>query len=109
MSVPLCYPGCIEYRKVDSVLLSVEEEELEWVHCRGFLWKNNWIHDVYHNNSNDLEATFVKLSDKIQHFIAEFIDVRQPFAESYCFVTICYCFVTNSEKGVLLLMKINKH
>ena len=28
---------CIEYRKVNSVLRSVEEEELGWVHGRAFL------------------------------------------------------------------------
>ena len=44
--------------------------------------------DVHYNNSNNLEATFVKLSEKIQYFITEFIDVWQQFAESYCFVTV---------------------
>ena len=44
--------------------------------------------DVHYNNSNNLEATFVKLSRKIQYFITEFIDVMQQFAESYCFVTV---------------------
>ena len=43
--------------------------------------------DVHYNNSNNLEATFVKLSGKIQYFITEFIDVWQQFAESYYFVT----------------------
>ena len=41
-----------------------------------------------HNNSNNLEATFVKLSEKILYFITEFIDVGQQLAESYCFVTV---------------------
>ena len=41
-----------------------------WVEERGefteehFLKKNYRIQDVYHNNSNNLEATFVKLSEK---------------------------------------------
>ena len=43
---------------------------------------------MYHNNSNNLEATLVKLSEKIQYIITEFIDVWQQFAESYCFVTV---------------------
>ena len=43
------------------------------------------IHYMYHNNSNNLEATFMKFSEKIQYFITEFIDVGQQFAESYCF------------------------
>ena len=46
-----------------------------WTHRRAFLEKINRIHDMYHNNSNNLEATFVKLSEKIQYFITEFIDV----------------------------------
>ena len=33
-----------------------------------------------HNNSNNLEATFMKLSEKNQYFITEFIDVLQQFA-----------------------------
>ena len=35
---------------------------------------------MYYNNSNNLEATFVKPSEKNQYFIAEFIDVWQQFA-----------------------------
>ena len=54
----------------------------------GISLKNNSIKDVYHNNSNNLEATFVKLSEKIHNFNTEFIDVWQQFAESYCFVTV---------------------
>ena len=57
---------------------------------------------MYHNNSNNLEATFVKLSDKIQYFITEFIVVWQQFAESYCFVT----GGEKSEKIVSLLIII---
>ena len=30
----------------------------------GFLQKINGIQDMYHNNSNNLEATFVKLTEK---------------------------------------------
>ena len=56
--------GCIEFRKVDSVLRSVEEEELGWVHWRAFIEKINRIQDMYQNNSNNLEATFLKLSEK---------------------------------------------
>ena len=37
---------------------------------------------MYHNNLNNLEATFVKLSEKIHYFITEFNDVWQQFAES---------------------------
>ena len=44
--------------------------------------------DVHYNNSNNLDATVMKLSEKIQYFIAEFIDVWQQFAESYCFVAV---------------------
>ena len=54
----------------------------------GLSLKKYWIQDVHHNNSNNLEATFVKLSEKIQYFITEFIDVWQQFAQSYCFVTV---------------------
>ena len=43
---------------------------------------------MYHNNSNNLEARLVKLSEKIRCFITDFIDVWQQFAESYCFVTV---------------------
>ena len=43
---------------------------------------------MHHNNSNNLEATFLKLSEKIQYFITEFIDVWQQFAESSCFVAV---------------------
>ena len=41
------------------------------------------IQDVYHNNSNNLEATFVKLSEKINYFIKEFLDVWE-FLFSHC-------------------------
>ena len=51
-----------------------------------FLEKNK-IKDVS-SNSNNLEATFVELSEKIHYFIAEFIDVWQQFAVSYSFVTV---------------------
>ena len=44
--------------------------------------------DVHYNNSNNLEATFVKLSEKIKYFITEFIDVWQQFADNYGFVTV---------------------
>ena len=56
--------GCKEYRKVDSVLRSVEEEERYEFTGGQFLKKINGIQDMYHNNSNNLEATFVKLSEK---------------------------------------------
>ena len=39
---------------------------------------------MHYNNSNNLEAAFVKLSEKVQYFITEFIDVWQQFAYSYC-------------------------
>ena len=63
---------------------------------RVFLEKSNKIQDMYHNISNNLEATFVKLNEKIQYFISEFIDVWQQFAESYCFVTVA---VKRSKKS----------
>ena len=44
--------------------------------------------DVHYNDSNNLEATFLKFSEKIQYFITEFIDVWQQFAESYYFVAV---------------------
>ena len=44
--------------------------------------------DVHYNNSNNLEATFVKLSEKIKYFITEYIDVWQQFAESHYFVAV---------------------
>ena len=43
---------------------------------------------MYLNNSNNLEAAFVKLSEKIHCFITEFIDVWQQFPEGYCFATM---------------------
>ena len=46
------------------------------------------IQDMYHNNSNNLEDTFLKLSEKIQSFITKFIDVWHPFAEGYRIVTV---------------------
>ena len=45
----------------------------------GLSLKKIRIQDVHHNNWNNLEATFVKLSEKIQYFITEFIDVLQQF------------------------------
>ena len=56
---------------------------------------------MHHTNSNNLEATFVKLYEKYQYFITEFIDVWQQFAESYCFVTVA---VKREKKIVSLLM-----
>ena len=57
---------------------------------------------MYHNNSNTVEATFVKLSENIQYFITEFIDVWQQFAESYYFVTVAG---QKRQKIVSLLMR----
>ena len=78
---------CIEYRKEDSVLRSVEEEELDEF-TRGLFFKKIIGFKTCINNSNNLEATFVKLSETIQYFITEIIDVLEQFAESYCFVTV---------------------
>ena len=61
---------------MDFVLRSVEEEESDKF-TGGHLFLNNCIQDVFHNNSNNLEATFVKLSEKIHYFNTELIDVRQ--------------------------------
>ena len=47
---------------------------------------------MYHNNSNNSDATFVKLSEKIQYFITEFI-------------LFCHCGGQKREKIVLLLMR----
>ena len=58
--------------------------------------------DVHYKNSNNLEATIVKLSEKIQYFITEFINVLQQFAESYCFVAV-------AVKRAKWDTKINKH
>ena len=46
------------------------------IHWRGRLLRGkiNRIH-VYHNNSDNLVATFMKLSKKIHYFITEYIDV----------------------------------
>ena len=46
------------------------------------------IQDMYHINPNNLEVTFMKLSERIHYFIMEFIDVWQQFAESCCFVSV---------------------
>ena len=55
-------PGCTECRNVDSVLRSIEEEEERNEFTGGhFLKKSNRIQDMYHNNSINLEETFVKL------------------------------------------------
>ena len=43
---------------------------------------------MYHNNLNNLEATFVNFLKFLKYFITEFIDVWQQFAESCCFVTV---------------------
>ena len=53
---------------------------------------------MYHNNSNNLEATFVKLSEENQYFITVFINVSQQFGLSYCFVTVT---VKRSKKSFL--------
>ena len=45
-----------------------------------FLEKMDRIQDMYHNNSNNLEDTFVKFSEKNKYFITEFVDVWQQFA-----------------------------
>ena len=72
---------------MDSVLRSVEGEERgEFI--GGHFYKSNSIKDLYHNDLNNLEATFVKLSEKIHDFNTEFIDVWQQFTESYYFVTV---------------------
>ena len=69
---------------MDSVLLSVEEEERDEFTAGHFLKKIiGFI--LSHLNSNNLEATFLKLSEKIQHFNTEFVDAWQQFTESYCF------------------------
>ena len=54
----------------------------------GIFFKKLMDPDVHYNNSNNLEAAFVKLSEKNPIFITEFIDVWQQFVESYCFVTV---------------------
>ena len=42
----------------------------------GISWeKINGIQEMYHNNSNNLGATFLKLFEKIQYFITKFIDI----------------------------------
>ena len=51
---------------------------------------------MYHNNSNDLEDTFVKFSEKIECFITEFIDVWRQFTDGYLFVTMA---VKRSKKS----------
>ena len=53
---------------------------------------------MYHNNSNNLEATFMTLSEKIHYFIMEFIDVKRQFAESNCFVAVS---VKRSKKSLV--------
>ena len=63
---------------------------------------------VHYNNSNNLEATFVKFSEKIQYFITEFIDVWQQFAESYRFVTVAVKRAKQSFR-FLCVTKMNKH
>ena len=75
MSVARSYPWCKEYRKVDSVLKSFEEEKRDEFSGGHLLKKMIRILDMYHNNSNNLEATFVKLSEKRYFFITEFIDI----------------------------------
>ena len=75
---------------------SVEEKELDEFTGGYFLEKIDRNQDVYHNNLNNLEATFVKLSEKIQYFIPEFIDGWQQFAESCCFVAVT---VKRAEKS----------
>ena len=52
----------------------------EYTLWRVFIKKINKILDLYHNNSNNLEANFLKLTENIQYFITEFIDVWQQFA-----------------------------
>ena len=60
-----------------------------WDESTGGIFKKKVMDpDEHYNNSNNLEATFVKLSEKIQYFITEFIDVWEQFPESFCFVTV---------------------
>ena len=74
--------GCKEYRKVDSVLLSVEEEERYEFTGGHFLEKLLGFKTcIAINNSN-------KLEEKNQYFITEFIDVWQQFFLELLF---CHC------------------
>ena len=80
------HPECIEYRKGNSFCDPLKKNWDEFTEGL-FFKKDSRIQDVHHNNSNNLEAAFVKLSEKIQYLITEFINVWRQFAESYCFVT----------------------
>ena len=89
------YPGCKEYRKVDSTARwrhIVTSSSISW-QCSdvigGRIYKKiNGITDDYRNNSFNFEAKLMRLSHDIHNFITEIVDIWQQFAEGYCFVTV---------------------
>ena len=83
----LLQPECIEYGRWTRFCEPLEKKNWDEF-TGGLFFKKYSIQDVHHNNSNNSEATLAKLSEKIQYFITEFIDVWQQFTESYCFVTV---------------------
>ena len=61
------------------------------------------IQDVY-RNSNNLEETFVKISEKNEYFITEFIDVLATIRGEFLFGS---CGGQTREKIISLLMIYN--
>ena len=57
---------------------------------------------MYHNNYNNLEATFVKLSEKIHEFIYE--NFWCLHGKNSLMVMFCHCDRQKIEKMVSLLM-----
>ena len=95
----LLHPETIEYGRWTQFCDPLKKKNWDEF-TGGLFFKKYWIQDLHHNNSNNSETTFVKLSEKIQYFITEFIDVWLQFTESYCFVTVA---VKRAKLGVTVL------
>ena len=73
---PVTYNCCIQGGFSSGPLKKKEG----MISLQGIPWKINRIKDMFHNSSNNLEATFWNFLKKIEYFITEFIDVCQQFA-----------------------------
>ena len=75
-----------------------------WIHSRTFLEKINRIQDMYHNNSNNLEATYtyVKLSEKKSNISLRNLSM---FGNNPLF---CHCGGQKNRKNLLVINGIWK-
>ena len=63
--------------------------------------KINGIRELYRNNSRNVEAIPMKLSEEIDHFSTEFIDIGQQFVACYGLV----CDGQNNDKFAFFVMR----